>query len=131
MTLQAGDFVPIVTAPILMLYNCQYLGKELDETVEAGDILFFKYRDENRLDDVYHAMILVKNSGLDSLHPEGEVVYHTGPDGQSDGEVRKVLISTLNHHPDDTWHIQPDNPRFLGFFRLNILDYHHLSPGEK
>jgi len=130
MALKNGDFLPIVTAPILMQYNCQYLGKELDETIEAGDILFFHYHNQDNINDLYHAMILVKTNRHDSQHPDGEVVYHTGPDGQNTGEVRQVQISTLNNHPDDTWHIKADNPHFLGFFRFNILDYHHVVTGE-
>jgi uncharacterized protein YfaT (DUF1175 family) len=130
MSIQAGDFLPIVTAPILMLYNCQYLGKELDDTIQVGDLLFFRYRNENSIDDIYHAMILVKHLPKNSPEPDGEVVYHTGPDGQNSGEVRKVRISTLNLHPDDTWHIKPNNPHFLGFFRFNILDYQRGNRDE-
>lgn len=127
--LKKGVFQPIVTARVLMENNCRFIGREFDDTVMPGDLLFFRYDDESSIS--YHAMILVSKYP-NHLHGEmengvedfdGIVVYHTGPDGQNKGEVRKLTISTLNRHPDNTWHVKQDNLCFQGFFRLKILDY--------
>lgn len=117
-------FQPIATAQILMDYNCRYLGHQLDDSIESGDILFFRYSQDDKI--LFHAMILVtKMENQDPQYEndfDGIVVYHTGPDYNSPGEVRKLSISSLNLHPDDTWHVKPYNPHFLGFFRFHILD---------
>ncbi len=49
------------------------------------------------------------------------VVYHTGPDGASTGEVRKVRAQDLERHPAPRWRPVPDNPVFVGVFRLAFL----------
>jgi uncharacterized protein len=121
--LSNNTFQPIATAQVMMDYNCQYLGKEFDETIMEGDLLFYRYyKDEHPL---YHAMILVKKSNKTEteMGMDWVVVYHTGPDGNQAGEVRRVRIAELNRHPDYIWHAKPNNTCFLGFFRLNILDY--------
>jgi uncharacterized protein YfaT (DUF1175 family) len=58
-------------------------------------------------------------------------VYDTGPmgngrgpslDGQVlRGEVRRVALRDLLHHPDTRWRPVPDNSNFLGVYRWNIL----------
>lgn len=122
--LENGAFQPIATARVLMDYNCRFIGKEPDETIMEGDLLFYRYFVGER--QVFHAMILVKimdtRDGMD-----GVVVYHTGPDGDQRGEVRRLRISTLNQHPDDIWHVKTNNPYFLGFYRLNILEYNYIK----
>jgi len=112
---------PAVSARLLMQYNSRRISSELDDTVEPGDLLFFRYRNENQLEDQYHAMILLNLHRTPDGQWDGDVVYHTGPDGDTPGEVRKVSISQLNNHPDDTWSVKPHNPHFLGFFRFHIL----------
>lgn len=130
--LKNNIFQPVATARVLMDYNCHFKGKELDDTIQEGDLLFYKYFVDERI--VYHSMVLIKkisNPGRGKVltnqeNPDatdGIVVYHTGPDAKSSGEVRKLRISTLNQHPDDIWHVKPNNPHFLGFYRFNILDY--------
>jgi uncharacterized protein YfaT (DUF1175 family) len=122
-----GIFQAVATARVLMQYNCRFLGKEALETLVEGDLLFFKYFTGDRLEDVYHAMILVKVLPGSAGGFDGVVVYHTGPEGKRSGEMRRVRISTLNRHPDDTWHVKPGNPRFLGFYRFHILDYRGIT----
>lgn len=120
-----NGFGPIVTARVLMQYNCRFLGKEDVESLEPGDLLFFRYNKKDGLEDLYHAMIFIKSIPEIPGIPGGDglVVYHTGPGGDVSGEVRRVRLSALNNHPDDTWHVTPGNPRFLGYYRLHILDY--------
>lgn len=118
--LKNNVFQPVTTARVAMEYNCRFMGKELDDTILEGDLLFYRYYINERT--AFHAMILVKKDAGDGL-----VVYHTGPDGKQSGEVRKLRISTLNRHPDDLWHVKPNNPYFLGFYRFHILEYRYLN----
>jgi len=109
----------------------------LDDSAADGDLLFFRYDVDEKV--VYHAMILIRklpgsrggdrddNDNDEEEEPDGLLVYHTGPEGSQTGEVRKLRISTLNRHPDDIWHVKPGNPHFLGFFRLNILEFNLVS----
>jgi uncharacterized protein YfaT (DUF1175 family) len=49
------------------------------------------------------------------------VVYHTGPIGNGPGEVRRVALVDLLHHPDIRWRPIIENSNFLGVYRWNIL----------
>jgi hypothetical protein len=53
------------------------------------------------------------------------VVYDTGPIGsgphQMSGEVRRVALDDLLHHPDTRWRPIPGNSNFLGVYRWSIL----------
>jgi uncharacterized protein YfaT (DUF1175 family) len=52
-------------------------------------------------------------------------VYDTGPIGdgrtQVRGEVRRVALEDLMHHPDARWRPVPGNSNFLGVYRWNVL----------
>jgi uncharacterized protein YfaT (DUF1175 family) len=64
----------------------------------------------------FHTMVYVGASQLD--HTAGPyVVYHTGPGG----EMRRVTVAELLHHPDPQWRPFPANSNFLGVYRWNIL----------
>ncbi len=131
--LENKTFLPMSAAHLLEQYNCRFLGKEMDENILPGDLLFFRYEADGRI--VFHTMILVKplpprgavREGGRSF--DGIVVYHTGSDGDDGDEMRRVRLSHLNDHPDDTWRVNPGNPHFLGFYRFNILDYRFNSGG--
>ena len=49
------------------------------------------------------------------------IVYHTGPDEQTRGEIRKVRLSDLLRHPAPRWRPLPANEAFIGVFRLIAL----------
>jgi hypothetical protein len=49
------------------------------------------------------------------------VVYHTGPIHHGKGEMRRLLVSDLLHHPDARWRPLKENANFLGVYRWNIL----------
>jgi uncharacterized protein YfaT (DUF1175 family) len=55
----------------------------------------------------------------------GAVVYHTGPTGEGrrkgKGEMRRVTLDDLLHHPDVRWRPVAENSNFLGVYRWNIL----------
>ena len=59
--------------------------------------------------------------GLRSVRTADWIVYHTGPDGASTGEMRKVRAQDLARHPAPRWRPVPDNPVFVGVFRLAFL----------
>jgi uncharacterized protein YfaT (DUF1175 family) len=49
------------------------------------------------------------------------VVYHTGPIGSHAGEIRRLTVSELLHHPEPRWRPLEGNTNFLGVYRWNIL----------
>ena len=99
-----SDFSPSASARVLWEHNTVFLGKRLEDA-RPGDLLFF--RDPERHSSPMHSMVLL----------DGRLVYHTGED-----EVRLVTVAELNSHRDDRWHVRPDNPHFLGFYRWKILE---------
>ena len=88
----------------------------------AGDVIF--YLNDRNPDWPYHSMIVLHRSrhtapgDLASI----AVVYHTGPDGDHPGMIKKVLLSDLARHPNPRWHPVSANPYFLGVYRWKILD---------
>jgi uncharacterized protein YfaT (DUF1175 family) len=59
------------------------------------------------------------------------LLYHTGPEGsgatRSEGEVRRVRLDELLHHPNPDFRPLPENPAFLGVFRWKVLTESPLS----
>jgi uncharacterized protein YfaT (DUF1175 family) len=103
----------------LMAYNTVFLGKE-DDVAQKGDLLFFL--NEHNPNMPYHVMIFVGAEEGVMGGAKDWLVYHTGPDKNSPGEVRKVQRSLLKQHPDPKWRPVLNNPHFLGYFRWKILD---------
>ena len=68
----------------------------------------------------FHAMIFL---GRSQVEPGSEqfVVYHTGPNGESHGEIKRLSIAELLNYPDARWRPIASNPAFLGVYRWNIL----------
>ncbi|MBW1872135.1 MAG: DUF1175 family protein [Deltaproteobacteria bacterium] len=113
----ASDFSASAGARALWEYNTVFVSKEIVKTL-AGDLLI--YRDPDHPAAPMHTMIL-----LDPPDQPGgpRVVYHTGRiDDENPGEVRLVKVADLNSHRDTGWHVRPDNPKFLGFYRWKILE---------
>jgi uncharacterized protein YfaT (DUF1175 family) len=75
-----------------------------------GDVIF--YLNDTESDWPYHTMIWLGN---------GMTVYHTGPDGNNPGIVKKLSLAQLRQHPNSRWHPVESNPYFLGFYRWRIL----------
>jgi uncharacterized protein YfaT (DUF1175 family) len=61
--------------------------------------------------------------GYSKVKPDSEiyVIYHTGPDGTNEGEIRRLTLAQLLHFPDPQWQAIAANPFFLGVYRWNIL----------
>ena len=75
-----------------------------------GDVLF--YLNDTRSAWPYHTMVYAGNR---------LTVYHTGPDGDDPGIVKRMTIAQLSAHPNPRWHPVASNPYFLGYYRWRIL----------
>lgn len=106
---EAGRMVGLATAEELMRYASEPLGREAARA-RRGDLLFFVHPLAEG--SAYHSMVYLG---------EGRVVYHTGLRPEDGGEVRLLSLDALRQHPDSSWHPEPDNPYFLGYFRWKIL----------
>jgi uncharacterized protein YfaT (DUF1175 family) len=111
-----GVFAEFADAKTLWLDNTHIVGRSL-RAARPGDLLFFR---QSRHDLPFHAMIFL---GASQVEPSGEqfVTYHTGPDGSSPGEMRRLSIAELMNYPDARWRPVESNPAFLGVYRWNIL----------
>jgi uncharacterized protein YfaT (DUF1175 family) len=115
-----GSFAQFADARTLIERNTYLVGRDLRQA-RPGDLIFYRQLDQNSPYDVpgatphhspFHSMIFCGESG---------VVYHTGPIHQGKGEMRRLLLSDLLHHPDTRWRPLPENANFLGVYRWNIL----------
>jgi uncharacterized protein YfaT (DUF1175 family) len=75
-----------------------------------GDVIF--YLNDTDSEWPYHTMIYLGG---------GSTVYHTGPDGDKPGIVKRLSLAQLGAHPNPRWHPTEANPYFLGFYRWRIL----------
>ena len=114
-----GTFAQFADARTLMERNTFLVGRDL-RLARPGDLIFYRQLDQNSPYDVsgatqyhspFHSMIFCGE----------EVVYHTGPIHRGKGEMRRLLLNDLMHHPDARWHPLPENANFLGVYRWNIL----------
>lgn len=121
-----SQFTAAPSAEILWQYNVRWMGSTLHKA-KAGDLLFFRLPspEGSRM----HTMILLGDqAGASHKAPATRVVYHTGLAPSEGGEVRLMQLRALLKHPDLGWRPTPDNPRFLGVYRLNLLDFEPKRP---
>jgi uncharacterized protein len=118
--LNNGAFAQFADAQTLMQRNTYLIGRDL-RLARPGDLVFYRQLDQQSPYDVpdvsryhspFHSMIFCGGMG---------VVYHTGPIHNGKGEMRRLLVSDLLHHPDARWRPLPENTNFLGVYRWNIL----------
>jgi uncharacterized protein YfaT (DUF1175 family) len=114
--LAAGAFAQFADAKTLQLRNTHFVTREAARA-EPGDLLFYRQSSEHM---PFHSMIYLGESQIDR-RAGPYLVYHTGPGADGPGEVRRPTLDELRHFPDPSWRPLPDNPRFLGVFRWNIL----------
>jgi uncharacterized protein len=114
----AAAFAQFADAKTLWRYNTHLVSRDLSRA-EPGDILFYRQLHEGE-QDTYHSMIFL---GPSQIHPDAAtyVLYHTGPQNNGPGEMRRLTIDQLRHFPEPEWRPGPENPRFLGVYRWNIL----------
>jgi uncharacterized protein len=108
--LEDGGFAQFADARTLMMLNTHFMSRTV-EAAQPGDLLFYRQLEQ---DSQYHSMIVA------GQHADW-AVYHTGPIGKAKGELRRVSIEDLLHHPDARWRPLPQNSNFLGVYRWNIL----------
>lgn len=100
-------------AMTIIRWNTRLISRDLRDA-RPGDLLYFRQPSARQPD---HLMIVVGETPLDSSANDF-VVYHTGPDGDHPGEIRKVRAADLGRHPAPRWRPQPSNAAFIGVFRL-------------
>jgi uncharacterized protein YfaT (DUF1175 family) len=108
--LSNGNFAQFADAKTLMFRNSYLVSRDI-HNARKGDLLFYRQLEQN---SPYHSMIV-------SGDQADWVIYHTGPIGKAKGEIRRVLMTDLLHHPDASWRPLKQNSNFLGVFRWNIL----------
>ena len=109
-------YAEFADARTLVGLNARQLGRDV-AALRPGDLLYFQQPQQEQSD---HLMVFVGSSSFDR-HASDWVVYHTGPDGDDPGEVRKVRLADLAAHPAPRWRPHASNPHFIGLFRLALL----------
>ena len=118
--LDNGSFAQFADAQTLMQDNTYLVSRDL-RLARPGDLIFYRQLEQDSPYDVpgaphyhspFHSMVFCGEKG---------VVYHTGPINHGKGEMRRLLLSDLLHHPDARWRPLKENANFLGVYRWNIL----------
>jgi uncharacterized protein YfaT (DUF1175 family) len=111
-----GALAEFADAGTLLRYNTHFVSRNIRQA-RPGDLIFFHHEDAAM---PYHSMIYLGPSQIeDSGGPY--LVYHTGPEHEKSGEIRRPSVAELQRHPDPAWHLRPENPHYLGVYRWNIL----------
>jgi hypothetical protein len=110
------EFANFAIARILVEYSMDFITKDVSQAL-PGDIAVFFHPQDVQMP--YHLMIFVGN--LNIAEHEGWFVYHTGPLGENQGELRFVRYSELVNY-DPSWAPLEINPYFLGFYRFKFLN---------
>jgi len=106
-----GAFAQFADAKTLVERNAYFVSRDVHQA-QPGDLLFYRQFGQS---SPWHSMIVAEAG------PQARVVYDTGEDHGSAGELRRVLISELLDHPQPQWRPVVQNPNFLGVYRWNIL----------
>ncbi len=114
--LTTGAFAQFADAKTLHLRNTHFVTRDLARA-QPGDLLFYRQASDHM---PFHSMIYLGESQI-AKGAARYLVYHTGPDSDGPGEIRRPTIDELRHFPEPDWRPLPDNPRFLGVYRWNIL----------
>ena len=116
-TAGGGDprYAEFADARTLVTLNSRLVGRDAAQA-RPGDLLYYHRQGAAQPD---HVMVFIGPSTFDP--GDDWVVYHTGPDGASAGEVRKVRLSELQRHPSPTWRPLATNAAFKGVFRWDLL----------
>ena len=112
----SSAFAEFADAETLMRRNTYLISRDVSRAAR-GDLLFFRQLGQSL---PFHAMIYVGRSHFDSAGPAW-VVYHTGPSGETRGEIRRMSVEELLRHPIPQWRPVVGNANFLGVYRWNIL----------
>jgi len=116
-----GKFAEFADAQTLKLFNATFISRDREQA-RPGDLLFFYQPYVQKFP--YHVMIFLGPARIADEDAHDWVVYHTGAALENGGEVKKLRLSVLDHHPNKRWRPVSSNPNFLGFYRLKLLDSH-------
>ena len=116
--LKDESFSEFADARTLKNFNVELVGRDRREA-RPGDLVFFHQPWARRYP--YHVMIFLGPARAEGEDASDWVVYHTGTSAADRGEVRKLRLAVLDHHPDPRWRPVGHNRNFLGFYRLKIL----------
>jgi len=110
-----GTFAQFADAQTLQRFNTHFVSRSLEQA-RPGDLLFFR----QGASLAFHSMVWLGPSHFDETH-QLYVVYHTGPIDSHAGEIRRLTVTQLLHHPEPRWRPLEGNSNFLGVYRWNIL----------
>ena len=113
------NFSEFADARTLKNHNTVFVSRD-PVRAQPGDLLFFHQPWVQKFP--YHVMIYLGEPRHAAGGAADWVVYHTGSSPSGSGEVKKVRLSDLNHHPDKRWRPVENNRNFLGYYRLKILE---------
>jgi len=113
---RTGKPTAFADAETLLAYNFTSLGRDDVALmhVQGGDLLAFRQVAGPDELPVYHLLLAVRSR--DKASHELQVVYHPG---RADAVVTVGALSDLITEAPLEWHPVPENPAFLGYFRLN------------
>jgi uncharacterized protein YfaT (DUF1175 family) len=111
-------FAEFADAKTLLQLNAYRVSRDV-RLAQPGDLLFYRQLEQN---SPWHSMVFVgKSHWTNDGSQQAILVYHTGPIGKAPGEMRRVGLEQLMHHPSPRWRPVPGNSNFLGVYRWNIL----------
>lgn len=113
-----GLLTEFADARTLKDFNSDFVSRDRQQA-QPGDLLFFHQPWVQKFP--YHVMVFLGPAREDPDGADDWVVYHTGGSAPEEGLVKKVRLSTLDHHPDPRWRPVTSNRNFLGFYRLRLL----------
>ena len=114
-----GKVSEFADARTLKNFNCVFVSRDRHRA-ERGDLLFFQQPWVQKFP--FHVMVFIGEAMKDGEAAADWVVYHTGSSPTDQGTVKKVSLAVLDHHPDKRWRPVENNPNFIGFYRLKIVD---------
>ena len=117
--LSARKFAEFADAQTLKIFNTRFVSRDREQA-RPGDLLFFYQPYVQNFP--HHVMIFLGPARFADEGANDWVVYHTGASPGNNGEVKKVRLAVLDHHPNKRWRPLSSNPNFLGFYRLKILE---------
>jgi len=97
-------------------WNTRFVSRDIRQA-RPGDLIFF-HQEEAAMP--YHSMIYLGPSQIENAVGPF-LIYHTGPEKDRPGEIRRPSVEELRKHPDPSWHPVAENPHYLGVYRWNIL----------
>ena len=117
--LDGQAFSEFADARTLKNFNTVFVSRDRRQA-QPGDLLFFYQPWVQKYP--YHVMLFLGRPKFAAEGASDWVVYHTGARPEDGGTVKKVRLAVLDEHPDRRWRPRENNPDFLGFYRLKILD---------